>query len=618
MSAPMPPSGPPANRRATDTQRALLAGLRATGGRATLGDLMAATALPGATIEAEILGALSLVGGHVAVDEQGVLTYRMGRRPRRYGPSPLDRARRALYAGLRFTVYGGLVFVLVAYFFVYVVLLVLALVAAMRAGDCCDCDGDCGGECCCATCDGCDGCAAGESGGPSPRASGEGPPGSAPPKSTPEDAAEARRRARLAALPWATQLDLALGRLRQRLTLRPNAEVRLGVDMTLDEEVVRAKPPIYRAVRDWVFGPPEARPEAADEERNVLAFLRAHAGRVTATEVAWLTGRDLASADGLALDLAARYGGDIEVPDEGVLVYTFERLVTRAAGGAPSDALLAWVRERGGAVTVRETATQLAAGAQEALERLQGLARAGLGRVELGDSTRFVAGPEAPEGEAPAVAPRAAARPYTFAWERLEARPSLHGHPPDSGGWIPALSAFNLVLSVVFLVTVLEDPAFAVELVPLPLAAPALFWTLGVIPLAFSALVLLIPQLRRLAWQVEGPRRRARNAWRAWLLVIYRGLVDGPELRTEEAAHTLFQRSDEAAMAAAGAGLDEARRRLDGEVDAEAGLDRAGGYIYRFDRLDGEQRAAERLRLAFDPATHVAGPAIFDSGDDAW
>jgi hypothetical protein len=97
----------------TEIQTKVLDALRELGGRATLGDLMTATALPADTVRQNILPALSHVQGHVAVDEKGTLVYlsTSARRPRDH--TTLRAVGRVLYRGLQALYFAGLCGVLV-------------------------------------------------------------------------------------------------------------------------------------------------------------------------------------------------------------------------------------------------------------------------------------------------------------------------------------------------------------------------------------------------------------------------------------------------------------------------------------------------------------------------
>jgi hypothetical protein len=103
----------------------------------------------------------------------------------------------------------------------------------------------------------------------------------------------------------------------------------------------------YRAVFDFVFGPPAPERDALADEREVVAYLRAMDGRVTATDLVAISGWSLERAEEEATRLLADYDGEPEVTDQGTIVYAFPEL--RRTVGA-SDGVrwrYAWQVQRG-------------------------------------------------------------------------------------------------------------------------------------------------------------------------------------------------------------------------------------------------------------------------------
>ncbi|HEX8951415.1 MAG TPA: hypothetical protein VF945_06195, partial [Polyangia bacterium] len=72
-----------------------------------------------------------------------------------------------------------------------------------------------------------------------------------------------------------------------------------------------------------------ADPRAAD--KRLLAFLRDHKGRVTAAELSALTGLSLAAAEEELTRLMVEYDGEVEVADDGTLLYVFEDVLPSAS-----------------------------------------------------------------------------------------------------------------------------------------------------------------------------------------------------------------------------------------------------------------------------------------------
>lgn len=97
----------------------------------------------------------------------------------------------------------------------------------------------------------------------------------------------------------------------------------------------REKPaePLYKRIFRYVFGPEdESDPLAA--ERAFTAFVRERRGRVTAAEWSEKTGASLEAADRALTAAALRYRGEIDVSDDGILIYRFDDLRLTAEEGS--------------------------------------------------------------------------------------------------------------------------------------------------------------------------------------------------------------------------------------------------------------------------------------------
>jgi hypothetical protein len=597
-----------------DTQRTLVEALRKLGGSATLGDLMAATALPADTIRQQLLPALSQHQGHVAVDRNGTLVYTLdrARRPRDHGA--WRRLGRALYRGLQALYFAGLCAVLIGYFAFYViVLLVLAAIAiavAASGGDGCDCDcGGCDAEGCdCNGCDCCD-CAV-----PDFTCFGRSPPAVHDPgRRALHRQHHAERRTRWEARRARSRQRRAerLAAVRKRLGLTPEPAV-LG--LALERERVARAPSRLRSVHAFVFGTPTPADDPAARERNLLAYIRDHAGRITAADTASLTGLPLEEADALTLDLAARYEGDIEVTDSGAILYTFESLATTAS---ESPELLQWLAERG-QVTVAEAARQLGVDAGRAHERLTAIARRHGGRFEHGAESRFVfqparAGqPSEPAEPAEPAEHAGGLRDYTYVWDRLETSPAIIGLPSGHYGWIIGLNAFNLILSFVAVLLLRQAPIPYIG--PL-VTGPADFVLFGVLPLAFSLSLFGIPLARAIARVFADRARLRRNAWRVFLLALFHRLEERPGVTAPDILGELGLPQGQARLRdTATRMLERASRRYDGSVDPER-YDERHGHTYTFERLHLELTSAAHARLAVDLDALRVHTIVYDSAE---
>jgi hypothetical protein len=86
----------------------------------------------------------------------------------------------------------------------------------------------------------------------------------------------------------------------------------------------------YQSVFDFVFGPKRAPADPREVEKRLIAFLREKKGRVTASELVALTGMSLEAADEELTRLMLEYDGEVEVADDGTLIYVFEGLLASA------------------------------------------------------------------------------------------------------------------------------------------------------------------------------------------------------------------------------------------------------------------------------------------------
>jgi hypothetical protein len=69
----------------------------------------------------------------------------------------------------------------------------------------------------------------------------------------------------------------------------------------------------YQSVFDYVFGPKSAPVDPRESDKRLLAYLRDHKGRVTASELAVLTGMSLTAAEEELTRLMVEYDGDVQV-----------------------------------------------------------------------------------------------------------------------------------------------------------------------------------------------------------------------------------------------------------------------------------------------------------------
>lgn len=97
--------------------------------------------------------------------------------------------------------------------------------------------------------------------------------------------------------------------------------------------VVPRKPPFYKSVFAFVFGPPQPPADPLRDEKEILAFIRAQDGRIAAVDLVRLMGWDFARAEEEVTRLMVDYDGEPEVTDDAVVVYVFKDLRKTAGGG---------------------------------------------------------------------------------------------------------------------------------------------------------------------------------------------------------------------------------------------------------------------------------------------
>jgi hypothetical protein len=128
----------------------------------------------------------------------------------------------------------------------------------------------------------------------------------------------------------------------------------------------KTKIPFYEKVNRFVFGPPEAKVNQQNRERQLVAELRRLDGRIGPGDILRVSGGTRAEAEALLCRLVIDYDGEIEVSDEGAVVYKFASLrktadptVQHASPPAPI-----WTyREPAPKLTGNETGTNIFLGA---------------------------------------------------------------------------------------------------------------------------------------------------------------------------------------------------------------------------------------------------------------
>ncbi|HSM05278.1 MAG TPA: hypothetical protein VK858_11735 [Longimicrobiales bacterium] len=278
----------------TEDTRTVRQALRRMKGTATVGDVSSATGLPQARAEDALKTLLEMHRGHLAVGERGDLVYRFDPGMIRRDAVPfLTRLRENAWSIFKTTFKVVIAVVLVVYAVIFLALMIAALLANR------DGDGDFGG------------------GGDRRGGGGHFPS--------------------FWLWYWLWSPRWGWGRpyygdYYGRQGARRRGERPQG-------------PPFYKKVFAFVFGPdePELTPERRD--RELLRFIRARQGAVSAADLVQATGMTLEDAESELGRLMVAHDGEVEVTDDGTLVYLFPALMV-SAGGPVRDGNLpaAWRR----------------------------------------------------------------------------------------------------------------------------------------------------------------------------------------------------------------------------------------------------------------------------------
>jgi hypothetical protein len=96
------------------------------------------------------------------------------------------------------------------------------------------------------------------------------------------------------------------------------------------------KEPFYEKVNRFFFGPDEPPVDPRKQEQAILAEIRAQKGRIGLADVMRVTGLPRDEADPLMARLMLDYEGNVEVSEEGGIVYRFEELRKTVEQTVPS------------------------------------------------------------------------------------------------------------------------------------------------------------------------------------------------------------------------------------------------------------------------------------------
>ncbi len=96
--------------------------------------------------------------------------------------------------------------------------------------------------------------------------------------------------------------------------------------------------PLYKRVFAFVFGPPRPAEDPLAEEKQIVGYIRAQRGRIAAVDLVRLMGWTFPRAEQEVTRLMIDYGGEPEVTEEGVVLYTFKAVRKTAGTGSALEA----------------------------------------------------------------------------------------------------------------------------------------------------------------------------------------------------------------------------------------------------------------------------------------
>jgi hypothetical protein len=106
------------------------------------------------------------------------------------------------------------------------------------------------------------------------------------------------------------------------------------------------KVPLYERVNRFFFGPSHPPEDPRESQRLVLAAIRAGKGRIGLADVMRVTGLPRDQADPLMARLMLDYEGDVDVSEDGGIVYRFAAIRRTAGEGVEPEPAPAWARAK--------------------------------------------------------------------------------------------------------------------------------------------------------------------------------------------------------------------------------------------------------------------------------
>jgi hypothetical protein len=104
--------------------------------------------------------------------------------------------------------------------------------------------------------------------------------------------------------------------------------------------------PLYERVNRFFFGPQPPPEDPLENERRVVAAIRAGKGRIGLADVMRVTGLEREVADPMMAKLMLDYNGEVAVSEEGGIVYRFPEMRKTASETPEKEPLPAWTRSK--------------------------------------------------------------------------------------------------------------------------------------------------------------------------------------------------------------------------------------------------------------------------------
>ena len=106
-----------------------------------------------------------------------------------------------------------------------------------------------------------------------------------------------------------------------------------------------------------MFGPPTPADDPLADEKQLVGYIRAQRGRIAAVDLVRLMGWTFPRAEQEVTRLMVDYGGEPEVTEDGVVLYTFKAVRKTAGGIADAERAALGLRAPGdGAAAHRQRA----------------------------------------------------------------------------------------------------------------------------------------------------------------------------------------------------------------------------------------------------------------------